>query len=297
MSWIVVAISAYMIMALSQLIDKALLKVPLKEVKAYVFLIGALSALVFVLLPFGIERLSGQDTIIALIGGALFIVALLPFLSALQGDDASRVIPLVGGTIPIATLLGEYFFLETELSRQDLFAFVLLVTGAVILTFTRSETGRRSWSSVIKAIIGSLLFAISFVITKYIFLQTDFISGFFWMRIGGVLVALILLFRKEVQNALQDFFSSTRLKHKLGYFGNQALNASGFVLQNLAISLASVSLVNALQGVQYIFVIIFVVITSRFKPGLLGEKITSRTLIEKITAVLILVAGIALLAL
>jgi len=297
MTWLFVAVSAYMLMALSQLFDKALLNVAFKEVKAYVFIIAALGSLVVVLLPFGVSFLDLNLTLFALIGGALFVIALLPFLSALQGDEASRVIPLIGGTVPIVSLLGEVIFLGAELSNQDYLSFSLLVIGAIVLTLTKSETSKkRSWSAVIKALIGALLFGASFVITKYVFNNIDFVNGFFWMRIGGVIIALFLILQKDVRLGLKQFFTQNKNFVKAGYFGNQVLNGSGFVLQNYAISLASVGLVNALQGVQYIFVIIFVVLASRFKPSLLGEKISKRVLIEKITAILIIVAGIALLA-
>ncbi len=297
MNWLFFAVLAYMIMALSQLFDKALLNVAFKEVKAYVFLIGALGALVFVLLPFGVSFLDLTTLIIALIGGALFVVALLPFLSALQGDDASRVIPLIGGTIPMVSLLGEVIFLNAQLARMDYVAFALLVAGAIVLTFTKSENSKRSWSAVVKALIGAVLFGSSFVITKYVFNEVDFINGFFWMRMGGLVIALILIARRDVRQGLKQFFKNNKPSVKLGYFGNQGLNGAGFVLQNYAISLASVGLVNAMQGVQYIFVILFIVIASKFKPGLLGEKIIKRIIVEKITAILIIMAGIALLAL
>lgn len=295
--WIIFALSAYFLMALSQLIDKALLNVAFKEVKSYVFLIATLSSLAFILIPFGVTMIPVTTLLIALLGGALFIGALIPFLSALQGDDASRVIPLIGGLIPLATFLGEYLFLGASFSGRDVFAFFLLVTGAIILTFTKSSSPRRSWSSVIKAIIGSVLFASSFLLTKYIFDQVGFVNGFFWLRMGGVLVGIALIFNRETRTGLKRFFKKTKKGLQGGFFANQILNGTGFVLQAYAISLASVSLVTAMQGAQYIFVIILVVIASRFNSKLLGEKITKTILVEKLTAIVIIVTGIALLSL
>lgn len=296
-SWIIVAIAAYFIMALSQLVDKAFLNVVFKEAKAYVFLVGALGSLVVILIPFGLTLPSLGLLLISLIGGGLFILALWPFLSALQGDDASRVIPLIGGVVPVATLIGEVTFLGGRLESLDYLAFALLVSGAIVLTFSRSESSRRSRSAAFKAVLGSLLFAASFVITKYVFSNLDFVSGFFWMRLGGVIAALGFFALPEVRQELKSFFTKRSGWLKTGYFANQGLAGGGFVLQNYAISLASVSLVNALQGVQYIFIIIFVVIAAKFKPELLGEKISRRIMLEKITAILIIVAGIAVLAL
>jgi drug/metabolite transporter (DMT)-like permease len=296
-SWVLIAIVGYMSMALSQLLDKALLNVAFKEAKSFVFLIALFNLLAFVLLPFGVELISLSNLLISLLAGALFILALIPFLSALQGDDASRVIPLVGGLIPIATLIGEVLFLDATFVRNDLLAFALLVIGSIVLTFTKSSSPRRSWSSVIKAIIGSILFAASFVLTKYVFDITSFVNGFFWMRMGGILVAIGLLFHPDVLKGLKHFFKTNSKLVQSGYFATQGLNGFGFVLQSYAISLANVSLVNALQGAQYLFIIVFVAVAAKFKPDLLGEKITVGVIVEKLTAVVIIVTGIALLAL
>lgn len=296
-TWVIIAIVGYMSMALSQLLDKALLNVAFREVKSFVFLIAILNLIALILIPFGVTFLNTTLLIVSLFAGALFILALIPFLSALQGDDASRVIPLVGGLVPIATLVGEALFLETTLGRNDYVAFLLLVIGSIVLTLSHSSGGKRSWSSIIKAIIGSILFAASFVLTKYIFDHTTFLNGFFWMRIGGVIVALGLILRSDVRAGIHHFLTSNTFLVKSGYFATQGLNGFGFVLQSYAISLASVSLVNALQGAQYLFIIVFVGVASRIKPDLLGEKLTTAILIEKLTAIFIIIAGIALLAL
>ncbi len=295
--WVFIAIAGYMSMALSQLLDKALLNVAFKEVKSFVFLIAILSVLVVFMIPFGVTFISPQLLLISTIGGSLFVLGLIPFLSALQGDDASRVIPLVGGLVPVVTLLGEVVFLGAVFTSRNLLAFSLLVIGSILLTVTHSGSNRRSLLAVGKAIIGATLFAASFVITKYVFDQTTFINGFFWMRVGSLLVAVYLIFLPEVRSGLKDFFKNNSKLIQSGYFATQGVNALGFVLQSFAISLASVSLVNALQGAQYFFVIAFVAIAAKFKPDLLGEKITKGIIVEKLTAVVIIIAGIALLAL
>ena len=297
MNWILIAAAAYLIMAVSQLIDKGFLNIVFREAKAYATLVGFLSIIAFVLLPFGISTPSSMMLGLCILGGALFIFALWPFLTALQGDDASRIIPLLGASIPVFTLLGESLFLKAQLQPASYVAFALLIAGGFILTMSRSESGKRSTSAILLAIFAAILFAISFVISKQVFQEIGFINGFFWMRMGGILAAIILLMFPDTRADLKSFFSKQLLPVKFGYFGNQILAGGGFFLQSYAISMASVSLVSALQGIQYIFVLFFVALVSRFKPGLLQEKITVSVLVEKLTAVLIIVAGIALLSL
>ncbi len=295
--WVLIAVAGYLTMAVSQLIDKALLNIAFKEAKSFVFLIGALNIFALVLLPFGVSWVSWPFFAWACIAGALFIFALIPFLSSLQGDDASRVIPLVGGLVPLFSFLGEWLLFNARFSAQQQIAFTLLVAGSVVLTFTRAPEKKRSWLSIIKAVFASFLFAASFLLTDYVFSQTSFINGFFWMRAGSFGAALFLLASAQVRKGIVEFFTKHGLGIKSAYFGTQALNGAGFVMQNYAISLANVSLVNALQGSQYLFILIVVALASRFKPGILNERITVWLFLEKLTAVFLIIGGIALLTL
>ena len=142
-SWILIALSGYVVIAFAQLVDKAMLNVAMKEAKSYVFLTGSLNLLVLILLPFGVTLLDLNLLLVALFGGALFIIALIPFLSALQGDDASRIIPLVGGLIPLIIFGGEILFLGAKFSNTSLLAFALLIIGSIVLTFSHTNSSRR----------------------------------------------------------------------------------------------------------------------------------------------------------
>ena len=296
MSWMIHAGLAYVIMAGSQLVDKAFLQVVFRDAKAYAALVGLLGSLAFILLPFGVTILPLPLLLVACLGGALFIAAVWVFLSALQGDDASRIIPLLGSLIPLGTLFGETVFLGARFSATGYLAIGLLIVGALTLTLTKSESPRRSNSAIMLTIGAAALFATSFVTTKYIYNQIDFVSGFFWMRMGGILFAVVLVGFSQTRADLRHFFLTKSFPLKVGYFLNQAFAGGGFFLQSYAISLASVSLVTALQGIQYVFVLLFIFIGSRIQPDLLGEKLTKRLLLEKLTSVALIAAGIALLA-
>ena len=70
----------------------------------------------------------------------------------------------------------------------------------------------------------------------------------------------------------------------------------GFLLQNYAIFLGSVALVNALQGVQYAFLLVLGGLISVFYPNLLKENISTKVVIQKLTAVLLISIGLYFLA-
>ena len=77
--------------------------------------------------------------------------------------------------------------------------------------------------------------------------------------------------------------------------GNKTLAGIGALLMNFAISKGSVTLISAVAGVQYAFVFLFSIIIFFINPALLAEKVNKKTVIQKISAILIIAAGLALL--
>ena len=225
-----------------------------------------------------------------------FLAALVPFLSSLQGDQASRIIPLVGALVPLSTWGIEALFLDLSLDHQQTLGLILLVVGAVVLTLSKTSA-RRSWSAIGKATLAAILFAASFVLTKYIYQQSDFLTAFMWMRLGGLLVSVALLLDAAVRQELSRLWREQRRLLLGGYLGNQVVSGFGFLLQSYAIGLGTATLVTAVQGVQYAVLILLVLVASRIKPELLQETINKRMMLEKLTAVAIVAAGLYLFAL
>lgn len=291
----IIAICAYLIMACSQLVDKFFLTNMFRDSRAYASFVGLLNALVLVMLPFSLINLPTEWSIIllCLVFGASFILALLPFLSALQGDDASRVIPIVGSLLPVCLFLIDRLVYGTRFSSTEYVAFMLLVVGALVMTLSHKQ-GRPSFSALLKAVTAAVLFAVCFAGSKYVYGELGFANAFFWLRIGGCIVGLALLLSHSIQQELMRFFKNDPLVVS-GYLANQMLSGGGFVLQNYAIHLTNVSIVSALQGVQYLFIVLFAALASAFYPKFIREQISPSIIFEKLAAVLIIGAGLALL--
>jgi len=80
------------------------------------------------------------------------------------------------------------------------------------------------------------------------------------------------------------------------FLTGQVAGALGFTLVNYAISLASVSLVNAMQGAQYAFLLVMVGLLSRKFPKILSERLSGWVLVQKIMAIILISIGIGLIA-
>ena len=295
MSWITIVLAGHFLNALAFLMDKFLLAKKIPSPFIYAFFIGALGILGLVLIPFGFSVPSGVEIARALIAGATFVIALVFFFAGLKENEASRVVPLTGGFVPAFTFVLAYFFLAERLGMMEIAAFVALVAGGVLITIERG--GHGSKRGYVYAVIAALIFAISFVITKQVYIEQEFISGFVWSRIGGFLMAMSFLLIPSARNGiLHQPKQKNQASTAALFFTGQVAGALGFVLVNYSISLASVSLVNAMQGAQYAFLLLMIILLAKKFPKIMSEKLTGAVLAQKIFAIILISIGIGLIA-
>lgn len=301
MLWLGVAVSAYLILAIVFLIDKYLLVGPIPHPKVYAFYIGVLGIFALVIAPFVGFYVPGFPQIaLGLLAGIVFVLAIFWFLKAIKLFEVSRVVPAIGGILPIFSFLLVYVFSwgRETLSLQEFSAFAFLVAGSFLITYERNK--RISRESLQLSVVAAFLLALSFVLSKYVYQEMSFWPGYIWIRIGGFLAALILFFSGGIKEELLKTKANFPKSAAALFFVNQTMGASANVLQNWAIALAPlvyVAVVNALQGVQYVFLLIFTVLLSLFFPQILKEAISKQIIIQKILAILLIAAGLVLLVL
>jgi drug/metabolite transporter (DMT)-like permease len=296
MNWLVIVIIAHTINALVFVITKVLLDKYITNATVMTIFIGIFGAAAFVLAPWGLVMPSLMEFAVDFAAGVFFVIALLLFNYVLKAFESSRVVPIVGGAVPAFTFVLAFLFLNERLSLREIGAFALLVIGTIIISMVGEAKERLKFSGIIMALLAGLAFAASFVLTKYIFDTQPFISGFIWIRVGSFALAAILLLNPKTWQAMKTIVKKMSLSIKGAFVGQMILGALAFILINYAISLASVSLVNALQGVQYALLIILVIIGTKFFPKLIKERITGWILVQKIIAIGLISAGIAILA-
>jgi len=299
MNWLLIAISAHFLFAVVFIIDKFLLSKTELQPAAYAFYVGLLGIVALILAPFGFSLLPAEQVLISFLAGFLFVLAILFFYQAVRLGEISRVAPIVGGAVPIFTLFFSYYFLAERLTNYQLIAFSLLVVGGVVMLWPGKKaivakaplTKRLSL-----ALLAAFFFAASFVISKFIYNEQSFINGFIWIRIGGFLGAWLLLFWPAVRRAI--FETSKKVKFRVGGLAaaNKVLSALSYLLLNYAIALGSVTLVNALQGIQYAFLLIVALFLSRKFPQIIREQISDRVVFRKVLAVGLIGFGLAVLA-
>jgi len=293
--WLPITIIAYLLNSIAIVIDKSLLKKSIPEPIVYTFFVTMLGLLALVLIPFGFYYPGLAQVGVSFAAGICFTFALFLMFTALKKGEASRVAPFIGGLNPLLIFILAWFFLGENLTQMQLGAFFLILAGGFILAFDWRPRGGKISRALIYAAPSALLFAVAYVITKYVYNHQSFISGFIWIRLGTIIGLLILFFVGHYREAIKKSFHAKGEKIKVIFLFGQAMGAASFILVNYAFSLGSVALVNALQGLQYVFLFLAVVLLARKYPHLLEEKLTPQIVAQKIISIILVFAGLFLL--
>lgn len=297
MLWLWIALAAYLLNAIAATVDKILLSNDIPNPRVYTFFISLLGGLGIVLAPWGVTLISWELFCVALLTGVVSVSALWAFFNALIRNEASRVVPIVGGLQPIIIFFLAARFIGEQLTSLEILAVLLFILGGIIITLEPVQGKVKSKAWIIYAVVSGSLFGALHFLSKYLFEHLDFINGFVWPRITTAGVALLFLLSPNFIKALKDNGKNAKPSSKFLFLLGQSAGAAFFILINYAISLGSVTIVNALQGVQYVFVFVFMILLSMFIPKLVKEDVTKKVLVQKSLAIVLIILGIILLVL
>ncbi|MEK7465126.1 MAG: DMT family transporter [Patescibacteria group bacterium] len=287
-NWLAIAVAAQIILGSSAVFDKLLLKRRFIEPWGYTFWFGLLGVCAALLLPFGFEAVPFETIFLGLIGGIAFVAAAFFHFWALERVEASETLPLVGAISPVFTLMFGWLFLAAGLGGFDLIGFAFLAASGLVLVVVERRFIRREAVGAI--LLAALLIGIYNVIAKLVFLETSFITGFFWLKMGGVLAALAMLASASARRIIWKSAEHTGTGRRVFYFANRGYAALGSLLTAGAIFLANPALVDATQNLRYvvIFILAWLLLRERFRGWILVGKVAAAVLIG---------FGLALLAL
>lgn len=292
MPWIFVVLIGHLANAGAFVVDKALLTKGMRHPVVYVTQISMLSSVVLLLIPFGVSWISVFTLSLAAVSGVTFVIGMYAFFSALQRGETTRVVPLLGAFIVLLTIVFSFLLLGETLAPRQWIGIVLLLIGGFLI----SGEGRKSikakldTKTLLFVMLSAAGFALSSAALKGVFNGVGVVNGFFWTRLFQVLVVFPLFLHPIVRRS----FSRKSGQHPppLFYFG-QTMGAIGFLLVAYGIALApQVSVVNALQGIQYGFLFLLILLLGVWRPGLIREQLTPSIIRQKVFALMLLSAGL-----
>jgi drug/metabolite transporter (DMT)-like permease len=295
--WLYLAITAYLLFALSNIGDKLVVTKFKTEPIVYTFYVGFLGCVAIVLIPFGVHLLSVVLFCLAILAGVAFMMSLFFMYKALSLGETSRAITIIGSSSPIFTFLLAALFLHEQLKFTELIAFAILVLAIILIVWQKEKPVRKKYheSLIFWAIMAGLALATNYTLTKYLFSANTFVNIFFWTRVGGFVTAVVILLMPTARKLIQADWKRPKKKKGLLVLGIQIAGGAGVVMQSYALSLASATIINALQAVQYAMVFILATILGYRDPHL-REHLSKRQIIQKVCALVLIAIGLYLLS-
>jgi drug/metabolite transporter (DMT)-like permease len=120
---------------------------------------------------------------------------------------------------------------------------------------------------------------------------TTFDNAFFWSRVGFVALALSLLLVPEYLEKIRSQVKSTDSKSGILVIVNKILAGIGSILVLKATELGDAAVVQALGGLQFVFLLIIGVLFMHKRSKEFGEKVTGKEILHKAVSIALITLG------
>lgn len=309
MNWILLAVVAQCINAFVALIDKHIVSdektIPRPFVYAfYTCLIsGAWIVMYFFgLLPFipqsfhiptfaNVLRPTLEVVALSFLSAYTFFTALVALFTTLREHDASDVVPVIGSVSALASFGMGYFFFNTTLSSNFILGIGLLSLGTFLVSRLRFP-----FKTALVALYSGIFFALHYITLKGLFESTSFDNGFFWSRIAFVFFALTLLMIPNYFEKIREQTKTTSKTTAILVLFNKILAGISTILILKATDLGDVAVVQALGGLQFVFILFLGIFFGTKQTRLnIGERYERDTMVKKTLFVAIITIGFLVL--
>ena len=318
--WILIALIAYFANALVYVADKFILSKKIHSSITYAFFVGIWSFFNLILLFLDPWFPTWPELLLDLTAGIVYLLTLVFWYKALHQSEATRVVPIVGALIPICSFVLSFIFLGESLTERQFLAFLILIVGGVLISVKHTRfymfkefknrlknvfgdllgsihaQYRPTKRLIINSLVSAFFFAAYYVLIKYIYNNQPFIGSFVWSRMGSFLGALFILLAPNWRHAIIKYQKGKKTpKNLLFFFGVRILAGVAFIILNWAVSMGNVSLINSLQGAQYIFLMIIMFVISTKYPKIIKEELGQGVWMQKCLGTILVTIGLYML--
>ncbi len=301
MIWLIFAFLPPLLWATSNHIDKYILSRYFKGdgVGAVTIFTGFVSAifslLVLIFSGENVLNFSLYNAVFIALNGMLLILAFMPYLYAVNEEDATVVVPLYQ-TIPIFSFVFGYFLLGETITGVQALAGLFIILGAIVVSLDVEKSFKIKMRPLLLMLLSSLLISIHFLVFKFIALQEDFFKTVFWEYVGATILAVVLLaFVKSYRMQFIRTIRENRGVVLMVNIVNESLNIGAKVLVNFASLYVPLVIINLANGFQPLFVFVIGILLTLFFPSISKESISKKHLVHRVIAVALILAGTYLL--
>jgi len=302
MQWFFIALGAPFLWALVNIFDQYLVAKYSTGTRGsgglvlFSSLIGIFVAGAIGIFTSGVFDIPLTDKLLLILTGGITIAWIILYLFTLEIEDVSAVVPWFL-TIPIFGYVLGYIFLNETLTNQQMLGSIIVLLGVFLISIDFSGQKKKfKWLPALYMVVACLLVSIAGIIFKYVTVGENFWISSFWEYVGlggfGILIYIFIpKYRREFA-----------LMNKEGGKSIFALNSTsevitiiGNLLTNYALLLAPVTMVYLVGSFQPAIVLFITLFATKFFPAIVKENMTKKILLPKVVAIVIMIAGSAVL--
>lgn len=294
MSWIFLSLLAPLFWASSNFVDKYILGKYTKGIFDFVFFSTITSWLFFaVIFLFAGTPKINLYSLMPIATGMMLIYSYGFYGKALEQGDTSSLVILFK-LIPVFTVILAFVFLSQTLSSNELLGFVIVLVGAIIISFEKNK------GLFIKG-FGMILIAIFMWSVMTLFIDYGLTKMSFWDyfmldNLGSAFAGLTLFIIPSIRRQVIEGIKTARVSKYVWFSCNNILDFFGQMSIKKALAIApSAGLVTVVMQVQSFYAILIGLLLTLFIPQVIKEDISGPTLIKKFIGAVIMFSGVYVL--
>ena len=243
-------------------------------------------------LAFDIESIG-----ILLLNSALYPIALIVYFKALDRDDTTLIV-IMFQLVPVFLLFFSPLLLQDQdISLIQLIGSIIATIAAIMVTYepSKKKFDRHKLVTLGMMAVVSFLYAVWFILEKYVNATHDFNQTTFWSNFTLIIVGIfIYIFFKSFRKSFNKMIKTNGPVIIGLNLLNELFNSFGGVFSTLAGTMTSVALVSfASQSVQPFAVMIMGIVITKLFPKIAKENISKKETIKRIIAIVICIIGLA----
>lgn len=292
-SWIYFVLIAELMWAFTSLFDKILLsKNYIKSPLIFIVFNGLMNVLVFFLFPFfNFELLGKIDILISILAGVFLTAGIMLYYKAVQHEEISRVL-MLWQLVPIFVLVFSFLFLREVLTAGSFIGFFFLLIAGLVVSYKKSKDSFRIGRAFYYMVASTFFISIFYIFSKHIYKAASFWNAFMWLRLSALAPVLLLLVPSVRTRFLSDFKDMKSGAKRL-ILSKMTIDFSAFIVLGFAMLSGPVSLISALgSSTAPVFIFAITLVTSLHFPKIVKEDINSKSVLIKISAIILIIAGI-----
>ncbi len=303
MSWVDSAILAACFLAVVNVVNSHLISRRLPSLEAFLFPVGIIALIYGLVVFFSVSFDDDAETKhiwYAIVSSLIRSLGVGSFLYAMQKAEVSRIIPVVN-THPVLVTIMAVILLDEDLVGREWLAILITVVGAVLISIRRDQGSIDLSINRYTALpfLAAICLAGANLTSKYALGGNDQEGINHWnmYAIGSLVwgsVCIIFAIRRNVFYELRNL--SHPVKTMTILVVNETLAPVAIILLFWSIQRGPVSLVSTIAVTQSAFVLVFAMVMGWISSrALLEQKMDWKTFVLRLCAVIMMIAGVAII--